>query len=45
MKNMLGDAGPLFTTVKKWATEFKRGCASLEDDPRTERHYLSLIHI
>ena len=36
MKNVLGDAGPSFNTVKKWATEFKRGRASLEDDPRTE---------
>ena len=34
MKNVLGDAGPSFTTVKKWATEFKCGRASLEDDPR-----------
>ena len=30
-----GDAGPSFTTVKKWATEFKCGHASLEDDSRT----------
>jgi hypothetical protein len=24
----------LFSTIKKWAAEFKRGRASLEDDPR-----------
>jgi hypothetical protein len=24
----------LFSTIKKWATKFKRGCTSLEDDPR-----------
>ena len=34
---MLGDAGPSFTRVKKWATEFKRDRVSFEDDPRTGR--------
>jgi histone-lysine N-methyltransferase SETMAR len=28
-----GDSSPLFSTVKKWAAEFKCGCTSLEDDP------------
>jgi len=28
-----GDSSPLFSTIKKWAAEFKRGCTSLEDDP------------
>ena len=28
-----GDSSPLFSTNKKWAAEFKRGCTSLEDDP------------
>ena len=37
VKNVLGEAGPSFPTVKKWATEFKRGRTSLEDDPRTGR--------
>jgi transposase len=23
----------LFSTIKEWAAEFKRGCTSLEDDP------------
>jgi len=27
----------LFSTIKKWAAEFKRGCTSLEDDPREGR--------
>ena len=31
MKGVLGDAGPSYTTMKKWAAEFKRGHASLED--------------
>jgi histone-lysine N-methyltransferase SETMAR len=29
-----GDSSPLFSTIKKWAAEFKRGRTSLEDDPR-----------
>jgi len=29
-----GDSSPSFSTIKKWAAEFKRGCTSLEDDPR-----------
>lgn len=32
---MLGDTGPSFITVKKWADEFKRGHASLEGDVRS----------
>jgi transposase len=28
-----GDSSPSFSTIKKWAAEFKRGCTSLEDDP------------
>jgi histone-lysine N-methyltransferase SETMAR len=28
-----GDFSPLFSTIKKWAAEFKRGFTSLEDDP------------
>jgi histone-lysine N-methyltransferase SETMAR len=32
-----GDFSPLFSTVKKWAAEFKRGRTSLEDDPREGR--------
>jgi hypothetical protein len=27
------DPSPSFSTIKKWAAEFKRGCTSLEDDP------------
>jgi histone-lysine N-methyltransferase SETMAR len=26
------DSSPSFSTIKKWAAEFKRGCTSLEDD-------------
>jgi len=29
-----GDFSPSFSTIKKWAAEFKRGHTSLEDDPR-----------
>jgi len=28
-----GDSSPTFSTIKKWAAEFKRGIISLEDDP------------
>jgi histone-lysine N-methyltransferase SETMAR len=28
------DSSPSFSTIKKWAAEFKHGCTSLEDDPR-----------
>jgi transposase len=29
-----GDSSPSFSTIKKWAAEFKRGRTSLEGDPR-----------
>jgi len=29
-----GDSSPSFSTIKKWAAEFKCGCTNLEDDPR-----------
>jgi len=29
-----GDSSPSFSTIKKWAAEFKRGRTSLEDDLR-----------
>ena len=32
-----GDSSPSFSTVKKWAAEFKCGRTSLEDDPREGR--------
>jgi len=32
-----GDSSPSFSTIKKWAAEFKRGCTSLEDDPHEGR--------
>jgi histone-lysine N-methyltransferase SETMAR len=32
-----GDSSPLFSTIKKWAAEFKRGRSSLKDDPREGR--------
>ena len=32
-----GDSSPSFSTIKKWAAEFKRGRTSLEDDPREGR--------
>jgi len=35
--NFYGDSSPLFSTITKWAAEFKRGRTSLEDDPREGR--------
>jgi histone-lysine N-methyltransferase SETMAR len=32
-----GESSPSFSTIKKWAAEFKRGRTSLEDDPRGGR--------
>jgi transposase len=32
-----GDSSPSFSTIKKWAAEFKGGRTSLEDDPRKGR--------
>ena len=29
-----GDSSPSFSTIKKWAAQFKHGRTSLEDDPR-----------
>jgi transposase len=34
---LYGDSSPSFSTNKKWASEFKRGHTSLEDDPREGR--------
>ena len=33
----LWDSSPSYSTIKKWAAEFKRGRTSLEDDPREGR--------
>jgi histone-lysine N-methyltransferase SETMAR len=35
--NVFGDSSLSFSTIKKWAAEFKRGRTSLEDDPREGR--------
>ena len=32
-----GDSSPSFSTIKKWAAEFKHGHTSIEDDPRVGR--------
>jgi transposase len=32
-----GDSSPSFSTIKKWATKFKRNRTSLEVDPREGR--------
>ena len=37
MVSSLGDDASALSTVKKWATKFKRGRESLEDDPRSGR--------
>jgi hypothetical protein len=31
-----GDSSPSFSTIKKWAAEFKRGRTNLEVDPLEE---------
>jgi hypothetical protein len=33
----MGTLSPLFSTIKNWAAEFKRGCTDLEVDPREGR--------
>jgi len=35
--NVYGDFSPSFSTIKKWAAEFKRGRTSPEDNPREGR--------
>jgi histone-lysine N-methyltransferase SETMAR len=35
--NVYGDSSPSFSTIKKWAAEFRRGRTSLEDEPRGGR--------
>jgi len=37
LKKVYGDSSPSFSTIKKWAAEFKSGRISLEDDPRAGR--------
>ena len=37
LQNTLGDSAPSYSTVAKWASEFKFGRESLEDDPRSGR--------
>ena len=34
MADVYGDSSPKYSTVAKWSAEFKRGCDSLEGDPR-----------
>jgi len=36
-RNTLGDSSPSFSTIKKWAAEFKRGRTSIQDDERSGR--------
>jgi transposase len=36
-RKVYGDSPPSFSTINKWAAEFKRGRTSLEDDPREGR--------
>ena len=35
MVSALGNTSPSYSTIKKWAAEFKQGRESLEDDPRS----------
>ena len=34
---IFGDSSPSFSTIKKWAAEFKHGHTSIEVDPREGR--------
>jgi len=34
---IIWSSSPLFSTIKKWAAEFKRGRTSIEDDTREGR--------
>jgi hypothetical protein len=40
-----GDSSTSFSTIKKWATKFKRGCASLEDDVNVNRNVENCIKL
>ncbi len=40
-----GESAPSFTTVKFWATEFKRGHTSLRDDERSGRPKFAITYI
>ena len=37
INSTLGESAPSFSTIKKWAAEFKRGRTSIEDDDRSGR--------
>jgi histone-lysine N-methyltransferase SETMAR len=37
LQEVYGDNAPSYSTIKKWASEFKQGRESLEDDPRSGR--------
>jgi len=34
-----GEGVPCYTTVYRWFNDFRRGCQSLEDDPRSGRPF------
>jgi len=45
--NVYGDSSPSFSTIKKWAAEFKRGCTTLKmihvkDIQKVQQHQKSL---
>jgi transposase len=48
---MYGHSSHLFSTIKKWAAEFKHGRTSLEDDPHEGRpkratpEIIELVHV
>lgn len=37
LRGTLGDSSPSFSTIKKWAAEFRRGHTSIQDDERSGR--------
>jgi [histone H3]-lysine36 N-dimethyltransferase SETMAR len=43
LKRTLGESAPAYSTVAKWAAEFRRGRSSCDDDPRTGRPSSSVV--
>ena len=37
MQTVYGDSGPPLRTIQRWASEFRRGRTSLDDEPRSGR--------
>lgn len=44
MMTTFGDDAVLYSMERKWAVKFKCGREGLEDDPRTGRQTIAIIH-